>query len=151
MDDQQRKRHVMVNTQPLNDENRVYFTFYKRSQKITPEIEKEMFEKTINECEFYFRTQRKDFIIKNVISSNSDSLFPDETELKEYGFNFLITLKTEDNGKLVIEAKGRNKAQELVERIKELLNKKPTIDWNDIKNIPFTNSKIEKFIDEKKE
>ncbi len=114
-------------------------------------IEKEMFEKTINECEFYFRTQRKDFIIKNVISSNSDSLFPDETELKEYGFNFLITLKTEDNGKLVIEAKDRNKAQELVERIKELLNKKPTIDWNDIKNIPFTNSKIEKFIDEKKE
>ncbi len=114
-------------------------------------IEKELFEKTVKHSEFYFRTRRKDFTIKNILSSNSDSLFPDETELKDFGFDFLITLRTEDNGTLIIEAKDRNKAQELIERIKELLNKKQNVNWNDIKNIPFTNPEIEKFIDEKKE
>lgn len=44
IDDPQKKRHVIVNTQPLDGENRVYFTFYKRSQKITSEIENEMFD-----------------------------------------------------------------------------------------------------------
>lgn len=46
IDDEQRNRHVVVNTLPINAENRVYFTFYRRNQIITKQIEQEMF----NEC-----------------------------------------------------------------------------------------------------
>jgi len=114
-------------------------------------IEKETFNRLTNNCEFYFKLASKDFIIKGVTSSNSDSLFPDETELKEYGFNFIIILKTEDNGKLIIEVKDRAKAQELTDRINDLLSKKPRINWGDIKNIPFSNTELEKFVENKKE
>ncbi len=113
-------------------------------------IEKETFERLVNNCEFYFKSASKDFIIRGIASSNSDSLFPDETELKEYGFDFIITLRTDDNGKLIIEVKDRIRAQELVDRINDLLNKKPRINWGDIKNIPFSNSELEKFIEQKK-
>jgi len=43
VDDQREKRHVVVNTQPLNNENRTYFTFYLRNQSVTPQLEQEMF------------------------------------------------------------------------------------------------------------
>jgi len=43
VDDQQGKRHVVVNTQPLDKDNRAYFTFYLRNQSLNQQIEQEMF------------------------------------------------------------------------------------------------------------
>jgi len=113
--------------------------------------EKETFERLVTESMFYIKSESKDFIIKNILSGNNDSLFPDETDLKEYGFKYLVILKTENNGKLLIEVKDREKAQELTDRINDLLKNKPNLNWSDIKNIPFTNTDLEKFIEEKKE
>ncbi len=87
IDDQQRKRHVIVNTQPLNDENRVYFTFYKRSQKITPEIEKEMFDSC---CESLKKVNPKfdqQWIVQKTFHSdvNVDPVFTQKFVSKLYG------------------------------------------------------------------
>jgi len=112
-------------------------------------MEKEEFQKLIKKCEFYFKTHTKDFIIKGVISSNEDSLFPDVTELTKYDFKYIITLKTKENGKIEIEAKDRMRAQELVERISALLKESKFISWNQIKGIPLLNPKLQSFNEEK--
>jgi hypothetical protein len=44
IDDEQRNRHVAVNTFPINGENRIYFSFYRRNQIITKQTEEAMFD-----------------------------------------------------------------------------------------------------------
>ncbi len=105
----------------------------------------------IMNSDFYFKTDTKDFVIKNVLSQTGDSLFPEETELVEHGFKFLINLKTKDNGIIQIEAKNNTKAQELAVRINELLQEEKYITWDQIKNIPLMNPDLDKLINEKKE
>lgn len=112
-------------------------------------IEKEEVKKLIKKCEFYFKTRTKDFLIKSVVSQSGDSLFPDETELMKDGFKYSIVLKTKDNGKIEIEAKDNLRAQELVARIEDLLQENKYINWDQMKNIPFLNPKLNAFIEEK--
>jgi len=126
------------------------FSKEKDIKKLTSD-EREIVEQMLKNCEFYFNTPTKDFIIKSVVYQSGDSLFPDETELINYGFKYTINLKTKDNGKIVIEAKDNIMTQELAIRINELLQDEKEVGWDKLKVIPFMNTELEKLIEDKKE
>lgn len=114
-------------------------------------VDRETAKQLLKKCEFCFMTKSKDFMIKGVAARSNDSLFPDETELAEYGFKYSITLKTKDNGQIIVECKDDKKTHELSLRINDLLQEKKEISWEELKTIPFTNTDLETIIEEKKE
>ena len=112
-------------------------------------IEKEEVKRLLKECEFYIKSNTKDFVIKGIASESSDSLFPDDTEFAKYGFKFLLSLKTKENGIIEIEAKELYRAQELVERINFLLRENKYLSWDQLKSIPFSNPQLKTLIEDK--
>jgi len=114
-------------------------------------VEKKEIALLIEKSSFIFKTNTKDFIIKSLTYKNLDSLFPDETDYKEYDFNYVISLKTIDNGSIDVEAKDKNKVKELAYSIENLLGKEKQISWNQIKQIPLTNAVLTSFIETKKQ
>ncbi len=44
VDDEHKRRHVVINTLPLNADNLIYFSFYLRNKAITDKVKQEMFD-----------------------------------------------------------------------------------------------------------
>ncbi|MFH1061447.1 MAG: FAD-dependent oxidoreductase [Candidatus Omnitrophota bacterium] len=87
VDDQQNNRHVVVNTLPINNENRIYFSFYSRDEPITESIEKAMFNNCCEGLKKINPNFNQDWIKQKSFHSdqNAEPVFTQNFVAKLYG------------------------------------------------------------------